>query len=145
MQEVDKTAILLTGGFDPVHGGHINMFINAKQLFDTVIVGVNSDQWLKRKKLKDSFMDLETRIKVLDSMSFIDKVITFKDSEGHAINAIEKAKAEFSNLVFGNGGDRLPTNTPELKYCLDNNIPIIFNVGGRKTQSSSELLKKYEK
>ena len=138
-----KKIIILSGGFDPVHIGHIRMFKEASQL-GYVIVGLNSDEWLIRKKGKN-FMSEYERQEVLESIKYIDEVIKFDDTDNTACILIEKVKLTYpdTKLYFGNGGDRTNDSTPEIEYCILNNIELIWNLGGGKIQSSSKLLKKW--
>lgn len=134
--------IILSGGFDPVHKGHVRMFKAASEL-GKVIVGLNSDKWLIRKKGK-YFMSFNERKEILDSIQYIDSIIKFDDSDDTATDLIKNIVNKYSHTVkvyFGNGGDRIDSTTPEFTYCKQNNIEMIWNLGGGKIQSSSELLK----
>ena len=141
-----KNMIILSGGFDPIHKGHIRMFKEAS-LNGMVVAGLNSDEWLIRKKGK-FFMPFVERKEILESIKYIDLVKSFDDSDDTACNLIHKIDIEFSdkyNIFFGNGGDRTNQTTPEIKFCNDNNIDLIWGLGGGKIQSSSELLKNWYK
>ena len=143
---VKKNIIILSGGFDPVHKGHIRMFKEAS-MNGMVIAGLNSDDWLIRKKGK-FFMPFVERKEILESIKYIDLVKSFNDNDGTACNLIEKINNEYSdkyNIFFGNGGDRTNQTTPEIKFCNDNNIDLIWGLGGGKIQSSSDLLKNWYK
>ena len=135
--------ILITGGFDPVHGGHIDYMRDAKQIGDFLIVGLNSDNWLKAKK-GTNFMSFDHRKKIIESIKYVDKVISFDDSDGSAYDAIMQVKALYpdNKISVANGGDRTEGNSPEEEYCRWRGIETAYNVGGGKTQSSSELLKR---
>ena len=141
-----RKIIILSGGFDPVHKGHIRMFKAASQIGD-VVVGANSDAWLIRKKGK-YFMPFEERKEILDSIEYIDSVLSFNDNDNTACQLISDVKNKFKNeeveLFFGNGGDRTNETTPEMEFCEKNNIGLIWDLGGGKIQSSSDLLKKYD-
>ena len=140
-----KNIIILSGGFDPIHKGHIRMFKEAKKIGD-VFVGLNSDKWLIRKKNK-YFMPFDERKEILESIKYIDIVIDFNDSDDTACSLIKNIYSEFSlnkNVCFGNGGDRTNTTTPEVEYCIKENIELIWGLGGGKIQSSSDLLKNWE-
>ena len=138
-----KKIIVLSGGFDPVHKGHIRMFKAAKETNSEVIVGVNSDQWLSRKKGKP-FMNEAERIEILESCRYIDSVINFDDSDNTACDLIRKVISVYKNkdvkIFFGNGGDRTLETTPEIEFCKQNDIDMIWELGGKKVQSSSSLI-----
>ena len=141
-----KNMIILSGGFDPIHKGHIRMFKEAS-LNGMVVAGLNSDEWLIRKKGK-FFMPFVERKEILESIKYIDLVKSFDDSDDTACNLIHKIDIEFSdkyNIFFGNGGDRTNQTTPEIKFCNDNNIDLIWGLGGGIIQSSSDLLKNWYK
>lgn len=130
---------LITGGFDPIHKGHVEL-IKAATHIGPVVVGLNSDRWLQNKKGMH-FMPFEERKAILDMMRGVIQVIAFDDSDGTAINAIQVTQALFSEpIVFCNGGDRTDQNIPEHDYCVQNNIEMRFGVGGGKANSSSWLL-----
>ena len=134
--------IILSGGFDPLHEGHIALFEDAKANYDYVVVGLNSDDWLTSKKGKP-FMDYITRGLILKSVKYIDKVLSFNDDDGTAIDLLKTCKQQFTNcsLTFGNGGDRSNKNYPEYKFCLENNINLDDSLGGTyKMKSSSSIL-----
>ena len=135
--------VLLTGGFDPVHIGHVRMFKEAKRFGDKVFVGLNSDPWLTRKKGKP-FMPYAERQEILQSIKYIDRVFSFSDKDNTAVRFIKSMNEVYLNnpnvkLYFGNGGDRTGTTTPEVEFCKENGIKLIFELGGGKIQSSSKL------
>ena len=141
-----KNMIILSGGFDHIHKGHVRMFKEAS-LNGMVVAGLNSDQWLIRKKGK-FFMPFVERKEILESIRYIDLVKSFDDSDDTACSLINKINNEYSenyNIFFGNGGDRTNQTTPEIKFCNDNNIDLIWGLGGGKIQSSSDLLKNWYK
>ena len=136
--------VIVSGGFDPVHKGHVRMFKEAKTLGYKVICGANSDQWLVNKKGK-AFMSFAERSEILKAFEDIDEVMSFQDDiEGSAINLLTQVQQLYPNctIAFANGGDRTNKNTPEKGFCTAYNIDMIWNVGGGKIQSSSELLEK---
>ena len=140
-----KKLIILSGGFDPVHKGHVRMFEAASKL-GYVAVGINSDKWLIRKKEK-YFMPFSERKEILESIKFIDEVIGFNDDDDTACDLIENINNKYSEkmeIYFGNGGDRTNQTTPEIEYCDKNNIGLIWDLGGGKIQSSSDLLKSWD-
>jgi cytidyltransferase-like protein len=137
---------VVSGGFDPIHSGHINYISAAKKMGDLLIVMLNSDEWLKDKKGKP-FMPFSERKQILENIKDVDKVIGFKDDQvGSCINGLEKIKSEYPNdtIIFCNGGDRKKDNIPEMQV---QGIKFEFGVGGNnKDNSSSWILKdwKYE-
>lgn len=136
--------IIVSGGFDPIHSGHIAYFDAASKLGDKLIVALNSDEWLIKKKGK-FFMPFKERKCVIENLKSVDNVIDFKDDEsGSAINALVKIKKMYpdDDITFANGGDRNQENIPEMS--LDG-INFIFGVGGDdKKNSSSWILKKWQ-
>ncbi len=139
---MNKKIIILSGGFDPIHKGHIRMFKSAKNL-GNVIVGLNSDEWLIRKKNK-FFMPFSERKEILESIKYINSVISFNDADDTACDLISNIYKEFGSshhIYFANGGDRTNNTTPEVDYCNKNNIEMLWGIGGEKIQSSSDLLK----
>lgn len=135
--------VLVTGGFDPLHSGHIEYFKAAKQLGDKLVVGLNSDDWLARKK-GQPFMPWHERATIAASINYVDRVINFDDSDGTAIDAIRKTKEIFPNheIIFANGGDRTKNNVPEMIF---DDIEFVFGVGGEnKLNSSSWILREWK-
>lgn len=133
--------VVLSGGFDPVHDGHIEMFKDARENYDLVLVGLNSDEWLARKKGK-SFMPYNVRYAILDSCQYIDEVFSFDDSDDTANDAIQYVLNTYgvNSITFGNGGDR-SGNFPEKDFCLQNDILVDDTLGGvTKLSSSSDFL-----
>ena len=131
--------IAISGGFDPIHSGHIDM-INEASKYGKVVVVLNSDAWLIRKKGK-YFMNWQERAKILLNIKNVNDVIAVNDKDNSVCDALLKLKPDY----FANGGDRKENNTPELTLCLELGIKPLFNIGGDKTQSSSELLNNYAK
>ena len=141
---MNKNIIILSGGFDPIHKGHVRMFKEAYKL-GKVIVGLNSNKWLERKK-NNFFMSYEERKEILDAIKYIDITEVFNDDDDTACDLIQKIHSKYSseyNVFFGNGGDRTNKTTPELEFCNKNNIEMIWGLGGGKIQSSSDLLGKW--
>ena len=136
--------VLVTGGFDPLHSGHLEYLKEAKKLGDLLIVGLNSDAWLGRKKGK-SFMSFHERKAILESIRYVDRVLSFKDSDGTACDAIHKTLQLNSNpnsyVIFCNGGDRSIKMTPEYPHFKDNtNVEFVFDVGGSVKRNSSSWI-----
>lgn len=136
--------ILVSGGFDPIHSGHIAYLNAAKKEGDKLIVALNSDDWLEKKKGK-FFMPFFERKTILQNISSVDEVINFEDDiNGSAISALEKVKSLYpeDKIYFANGGDRNSQNIPEMEV---KDINFIFEVGGEdKKNSSSWILKNWE-
>ena len=132
--------VIATGGFDPIHSGHINYLNCAKQLGDLLIVGVNSDAWLERKKGK-AFLPYEERVAIVSNLKSVDAVVEFDDSDGSATDSIRKVREKYpnANLVFANGGDRTKENIPEMSL-VDSNLEFVFAVGGDTKQNSSSWI-----
>jgi len=140
--------VLVTGGFDPIHSGHIEYFNAARELGDKLIVGLNSDDWLTRKK-GQPFMSWQERATIVAALHSVDRVINFNDTDGTASDAIRKAREIFSNheIIFANGGDRTKENIPEMELLTEYlNLTFVFGVGGEdKLNSSSWLLQNWNK
>lgn len=136
--------VLITGGFDPVHSGHIEYINAAKRLGDYLFVGLNSDDWLTRKKGKP-FMPWNERHIILSNLRSVDDVFAFDDSDNTAIDAIRCIREENPEhtIIFANGGDRTKENIPEMS-CGINDVEFIFGIGGvEKMNSSSWILKNW--
>ena len=139
--------VLVTGGFDPLHSGHIEYFKAAKELGDHLVVGLNSDDWLTRKKGRP-FMPVHERLAIVKALDCVDEVITFDDKDNTACLAIGyvlQTKSSSWKLIFANGGDRTNTTTPEYKTWGDHpDVEFAFGVGGEdKKNSSSWILKEW--
>jgi len=140
--------VLVTGGFDPLHSGHIEYFKEAKKLGSKLIVGLNSDEWLTRKKGRP-FMPIEERAAIIKELAVVDKVISFDDSDGSACGAIFKVLSTTpsgTKIIFANGGDRTNTTTPEYETYGDMNyVEFVWGVGGEdKKNSSSWILEEWK-
>ena len=138
-----RKIVLVTGGFDPIHSGHIEYLKSAKKLGDVLIVGVNSDDWLTRKKGKP-FMPITERVTLIENLKMVDHVILFNDTDNTAIEAIKNVKALYPHetVVFANGGDRTKENIPEM---VVDNVEFVFGVGGEnKANSSSWILEEWK-
>ena len=137
-----KTIVLVTGGFDPLHSGHIAYFKAARELGDELYVGLNSDEWLTRKKGRP-FMPLQERLAIIQELSCVDQVISFDDSDDTACGAIYKTMATSADrkIIFANGGDRTNTTTPEYKtYGEHPDIEFAYGVGGENKKNSSSWI-----
>jgi len=140
-----KKIVLVTGGFDPLHSGHIEYLRSAKQLGDILVVGVNSDAWLARKKGR-AFMPLLERTAIIRELECVDFVIDFDDADNTAKHAVWMVRQSYPQdaIVFANGGDRTAVNIPEMDVA-DTNITFVFGVGGEnKANSSSWILEEWK-
>ena len=138
-----NTIVVVSGGFDPVHSGHIKLIKEARALGDTLIVGINSDEWLARKKGR-AFMPWQERLCVLNNLSSVDEVYTFDDEDGTACHLLQQVQAHYpgSKIIFANGGDRTDKNIPEMSMP---GIEFVFGVGGtNKANSSSWILEEWK-
>jgi len=126
--------IMLSGGFDPIHIGHVRMILAAAELGD-VIIAANSDDWLMRKK-GYIFMPWEERAEILRALHGVSEVVSVDDTDGTVCEALRRLKPD----IFGNGGDRNNKNTPEKTVCKELGIKMAWGLGGTKVQSSSELV-----
>lgn len=141
------TYYIVSGGFDPIHEGHIEMIKAAAKVSDGVIVLVNSDAWLCRKKGKN-FQNMKTRKTILENIKGVIDVLEFDDSDNSACDGIRNVRAKYpdDDLVFANGGDRNKDNIPEIQVCKEYNVGLAFGVGGEnKANSSSKLLDDWNK
>tara|TARA_R100000030_G_scaffold64292_1_gene48919 strand:- start:89 stop:568 length:480 start_codon:yes stop_codon:yes gene_type:complete len=127
--------VVVSGGFDPLHAGHVRMIVDAAR-HGNVIVVANSDAWLKRKK-GYVFMPFEERKQILESIKGVLKVEAVDDSDDTVCEALDRIRPTY----FANGGDRSAINTPEIALCNELKIGLLWNVGGDKIQSSSDLVK----
>lgn len=136
--------VVVSGGFDPIHSGHISYFKAARKLGDKLIVALNSDDWLINKK-GSFFMPFSERKLVVENLSLVDTVIDFEDDDsGSATNSLIKVKEMYPNdkIIFANGGDRNQGNIPEMSVS---GVDFVFSVGGDdKMNSSSWVLKKWK-
>ena len=140
-----RELVLISGGFDPVHSGHVNLIKEASKYGD-VIVLLNSDAWLKNKKGKE-FLRFDEREIIMKSIKNVIDVLSFDDSDKTCINGLKNAINKYPNckIKFANGGDRNNQTTPEKKFCDENNIETLWGIGGTdKSNSSSWILKRWQ-
>ncbi len=141
--------VLVSGGFDPIHIGHVRMFEAAKKLADKLVVVMNNDNWIQAKK-GFVFMPEKERAEIISSFPFVDRVVLtahkHKDPDRSVVRELKKLKPD----IFANGGDRDPKDAknqnsslnPEQQYCVENGIEMVFGVGhGGKVQSSSWMIR----
>ena len=131
--------VMVSGGFDPIHVGHVRMIQEAAKHGDVIVVA-NSDAWLERKK-GYVFMPWEERAEIILSMRGVLDVLPVDDSDGTVCDALRR----YNPGYFANGGDRKQNNTPEMDVCEELGIEMLWEVGGGKIQSSSDLVKNSKK
>tara|TARA_Y100001963_G_C6414199_1_gene279797 strand:+ start:5 stop:436 length:432 start_codon:yes stop_codon:yes gene_type:complete len=133
--------IIVSGGFDPLHSGHIEHFRAAKELGDILIVGLNSDEWLTRKKGKP-FMPIDERLSIIRELRVVDLAFAFNDDDNSSRDLIQKVLELYeSDVVFANGGDRTHDNIPEVEQFKDNpKVSFEFGVGGDNKKNSSSWI-----
>ena len=131
--------VMVSGGFDPIHVGHVRMIQEAAKHGDVIVVA-NSDAWLERKK-GYVFMPWEERAEIILSMRGVLDVLPVDDSDDTVCDALRR----YSPGYFANGGDRKQNNTPEMDVCEELGIEMLWEVGGGKIQSSSDLVKNSKK
>ena len=133
----ERPTVMVSGGFDPVHAGHIRMIRHAAKYGDVIVVA-NSDDWLYRKK-GFIFMEWERRVEILNAIKGVVLVDSVDDTDGTVCEAIRRLHPTY----FANGGDRGRSNTPEQTVCEELNIQLLWAIGGEeKVDSSSDLAKK---
>jgi cytidyltransferase-like protein len=140
-----KIVVAVSGGFDPVHAGHLQLLEEAEKLGDELVVILNNDNWLKKKK-GFVFMSQQERRKIIGALKWVDKVVI----TGHCSNpedmSVNKELERIKPDIFANGGDRIKKNVPEKEICKKINCRMVFNIGrDGKMQSSSWLLTKFLK
>jgi cytidyltransferase-like protein len=137
---LNKVVVATGGGFDPLHEGHIRLFKEAKQLGDVLIVMLNSDEQLIKKKGKTFYLSQQERKEIIESIKYVDKVIIDPGKDVTCEDALKLIKPD----ILAKGGDRIPGSMPEveLNVCKELGCKIVYNVGGAKVQSSSWLLKR---
>ena len=139
--------VVISGYFNPIHTGHIDYINAASDMGDKLVVIVNND---KQVSIKGStpFMEEVQRIRIVNSIKGVNKTVLSIDTDGAVTETLKLIYDEYSvdyffdSMVFANGGDRTKGNSPEEEYCNWRGIRTAYNVGGKKTQSSSELLKR---
>jgi len=126
--------VVVSGGFDPIHVGHLRMFQEAAKLGSLTVV-INTDDWLIRKK-NYVFMPWEERAEIISAFTYVDNVVSARDEDNTVCGSLRELRPD----IFANGGDRGATNTPESKVCEELGIEMVYSVGGGKVQSSSDLV-----
>jgi cytidyltransferase-like protein len=142
-----KKIVITSGYYNPVHVGHINLFEDAKNLGDYLVVVVNNDIQVKIKN-SCPFMPEFERVKIIKAIGCVDEVFLSIDKDGSVKKSLESVfqKYQGNELIFAKGGDSVLSNVPELEICKKFGAKVVLDVGGGKVQSSSWLLaKRYEK
>ena len=143
----NRVISIVSGGFDPIHPGHIMMMKDCLKFSNYLIVGVNSNKWLINKK-GNYFMDIQHRLYVVSSLNVVNETMEFEDDDkGSANNLLIKIRNKYSNdkIIFANGGDRSDSSKIlEFETAKQYNIDLKFGIGGsHKESSSSDLLKRW--
>ena len=146
-EKIMRELVLVSGGFDPIHSGHIYLIQEASK-YGNVIVLLNSDKWLREKKGRE-FLPFVERETIMKSLKNVIDVLSFDDSDKTCVDGIRKAINKYPNhkIMFANGGDRNDKTAPdsEKKFCDNNNITTLWGVGGKyKSNSSSKILKRWQ-
>ena len=139
----ERIIVAVSGGFDPLHVGHVRMFEEAKALGDELVVILNNDNWLLKKK-GYVFMPHEERLEILKALAPVDRVVLSKHSPDPEDMSVSQELLELRPDIFVNGGDRKQDNVPEVMVCDEMGCKMVFNVGaGGKMQSSSWLAENF--
>ena len=143
MSDKKHVVVAVSGGFDPVHIGHIRMMQEAKALGDELVVIMNNDNWLMKKK-GYVFMPQEERKEIIKALACVDRVEYTSHGKDPEDMSVCKDLERIKPHIFANGGDRKHDNIPEVATCESIGAEMVFNVGhGGKVQSSSWLVQKY--
>lgn len=137
--------VAVSGGYDPLHIGHVRMFQKARELGDKLVVILNNDNWLREKK-GSCFMPQAERKEILEALGCVDEVVLTKHPPGPKDMSVCRELSKIRPDIFANGGDRHKKNIPEVATCKEIGCRMVFGIGrGGKIQSSSWLLEKYKK
>lgn len=132
--------VAVSGGFDPIHIGHIRLIRDAKAMGDRLVVILNNDNWLRKKK-SYVFIPQEERKEIIEALSDVDEVFITEHPENPKDMSICSELGKVRPDIFANGGDRFASNIPEVDVCNEIGCRMVFNVGhGGKVQSSSWLV-----
>jgi|TARA_Y100000310_G_scaffold53271_1_gene48868 D-beta-D-heptose 7-phosphate kinase/D-beta-D-heptose 1-phosphate adenosyltransferase len=135
MSEEKRPTVIVSGGFDPVHVGHIRMIREASKYGDVIVIA-NSDDWIYRNK-GFNFMEFSSRHEILSSIKGVILVDSVDDSDDTVCKAIRRHKPTY----FANGGNRKIDNTPEVLLCKDLGVKLLWGIGGdEKIFGTSELI-----
>jgi D-beta-D-heptose 7-phosphate kinase/D-beta-D-heptose 1-phosphate adenosyltransferase len=134
-----RKVVAVSGGFDPMHIGHVRMIQNSAEIGDVLVI-INSDDWLKRKK-GYVFMPFEERAEILSAVKGVVSIVSVDDTDNTVCEALRTHAPDY----FANGGDRKQKNTPEMTVCEELGIEMLWSMGGGKIQSSSWLVESSKK
>ena len=141
----EKIVVVVSGGFDPLHIGHVRLFKHAKELGDKLVVILNNDNWLRKKK-GNIFMPENERAEIIEALEMVDEVVLTDHKENASDISISLTLLKVKPDIFANGGDRKIDNIPEIEACREIDCEVVFNIGrDGKSQSSSWLLGDYLK
>jgi len=133
-----KKTVAVSGGFDPIHVGHVRMIQAAAKIGDVIVI-LNSDEWLVKKK-GYAFMPWEERAEIIRSMYGVVNVVPVCDTDSTVCETLRYLREDVNLDYFANGGDRVATNIPEMDLCKEIGIELLWNLGGTKIQSSSTIV-----
>lgn len=137
-----QVTVVVSGGFDPIHIGHVRMFKEAKALGDKLVVIINNDNWLRKKK-GFVFMPEKERKEIIEAIRYVDKAVLSKHQPNPKDMSVGKELLALKPDIFAKGGDRTSKNTPEMAICKKIKCKLAFDIGhGGKVQSSSWLTDK---
>ena len=131
---MSEKTIAVSGGFDPMHVGHLRMIKEAAKHGKLTVI-LNTDEWLLRKK-GYVFMSWDERAEIIETYDFVERVVPARDEDKTVVESLKELRPD----IFANGGDRERTNTPEARFCKENGIEMIWGIGGEKIQSSSSMV-----
>jgi len=133
--------LVLSGGFDPLHVGHIRMFQHARDMAALLVVGVNSDDWLQRNRGR-VYMAFEERREIVASIRGVTSAVGFDDADDTAVSLLRMVHtmSPGAKLAFGNGGERTAVNVPEVDVCTELGVDLVWGLGGDPVQTSSDLV-----
>lgn len=138
--------MVLSGGFDPMHVGHIRMIQHARDMAALVVVGVNSDDWLQRRRGR-VLTKFEERCEIVASIRGVTSAVGFDDKDDTAVALIKMVcrLSPGAKIAFGNGGDRTSTNVPEVVICQELGVDLVWGVGGPRVESSSGVIEQAQR
>lgn len=137
-----RKVVVVSGGFDPLHVGHVRLFEEAKKLGDELVVIINNDNWIKKNKRKP-FTPENERKEIIEALACVDRVVLSAHPENPQDISICAELKKIRPDIFANGGDRTKKNIPEIQVCEEIGCKMVFGIGGDKIQSSSWLLDSY--